>query len=128
MDAVWDSGDPLTSAEILDRIDEKENLDMRTERVLLHHLCKKGVLGYTVDERDSRVYHYYPLRTREESFMATAIALGLTSAVTLMKKGQRQKDLVFLNQRSDNIWSCRIASLSYWYRIYSKHLRCPVQG
>ena len=66
MDAVWDSGDQPTSAEILSRIDEAAKLDARTERVLLHHLCRKGLLGYVVDERDSRVYHYYPLRTREE--------------------------------------------------------------
>ena len=66
MEAVWDGGGALTSAEILSRIDAAENLCARTERVLLHHLCKKGLLGYTVDERDSRVYHYYPLRTREE--------------------------------------------------------------
>ncbi|MBE7003496.1 MAG: BlaI/MecI/CopY family transcriptional regulator [Ruminococcaceae bacterium] len=66
MDAVWDSGDQPTSAEILNRIDEAAKLDARTERVLLHHLCRKGLLGYVVDERDSRVYHYYPLRTREE--------------------------------------------------------------
>ena len=66
MEALWDSGEALTSAEILGRIDEKENLGVRTERVLLHHLCKKGLLGYSVDERDSRVYHYHPLRTREE--------------------------------------------------------------
>ena len=66
MAAVWDSGAALTSAEIFERIDEAENLCARTERVLLHHLCKKGLLGYRVDERDSRVYHYYPLRTREE--------------------------------------------------------------
>lgn len=66
MDAVWDSGDRPTSAEILNRIDEAAKLDARTERVLLHHLCRKGLLGYVVDERDSRVYHYYPLRTREE--------------------------------------------------------------
>ena len=66
MEAVWDSGKALTSAEILGRIDKGEHLGARTERVLLHHMCKKGLLGYTVDERDSRVYHYYPLRTREE--------------------------------------------------------------
>ena len=66
MEAVWGSGAALTSAEIFERIDKTANLCARTERVLLHHLCKKGLLGYTVDERDSRVYHYYPLRTREE--------------------------------------------------------------
>ncbi len=66
MDAVWDSDGRPTSAEILNRIDEAAKLDARTERVLLHHLCRKGLLGYVVDEHDSRVYHYYPLRTREE--------------------------------------------------------------
>ena len=66
MDAVWDSDDRPTSAEILNRIDETAKLDARTERVLLHHLCRKGLLGYVVDEHDSRMYHYYPLRTREE--------------------------------------------------------------
>ena len=66
MEAVWDSGETLTSAEILGRVDKSKHLDARTERVLLHRLCKKGLLGYRVDKRDSRVYHYYPLRTREE--------------------------------------------------------------
>ena len=66
MEAVWDGGAALTSAEILSRIDESENLCARTERVLLNHLCKKGLLGYCVDGRDSRVYHYHALRTREE--------------------------------------------------------------
>ena len=66
MEAVWDSRDFPTSAQILKRIDADSGMDMRTERVLLHHLCKKGLLGYNVDERDSRVYHYYALRTREE--------------------------------------------------------------
>ena len=66
MEAVWDSADSLTSAEILKRIGEDAGMDVRTERVLLHHLCRKGVLAYGVDEQDSRVYHYYATRTREE--------------------------------------------------------------
>ena len=66
MEAVWDSADSLTSAEILKRIGEDAGMDVRTERVLLHHLCRKGLLGYDADERDSRVYHYFALRTREE--------------------------------------------------------------
>ena len=66
MEAVWDSEDKPTSAEILSRIDKNAGMDTRTERVLLHHLCKKGLLGYDVDGRDSRVYHYFARRTREE--------------------------------------------------------------
>lgn len=66
MEAIWDSEDALTSSEILGRIDKNAKLDARTARVLLHHLCKKGLLGYVVDGQDSRVYHYHALRTREE--------------------------------------------------------------
>ena len=66
MEAVWDSEDKPTSAEILSRINKNAGMDTRTERVLLHHLCKKGLLGYDVDGRDSRVYHYFARRTREE--------------------------------------------------------------
>lgn len=65
MEAVWDSADCPTSAEILRRMCPNAGMDARTARVLLHHLCKKGLLGYREDERDSRVYHYYALRTRE---------------------------------------------------------------
>ena len=44
MDVVWDSGSQPTSSEILNQIDEAAKLDPRTERVLLHHLCRKGLL------------------------------------------------------------------------------------
>ena len=57
MEAVWDSADKPTSAEILSRIDKNAGMDTRTE---------KGLLGYDVDGRDSRVYHYFARRTREE--------------------------------------------------------------
>ena len=35
-------------------------------RVLMNRLCQKGLLGYTVDEKDARVYHYFVLKSREE--------------------------------------------------------------
>lgn len=66
MEAIWDSAGGLTSAEILTRVRMTDEMTDRTERVLLHHLCKKGLVRYTVDEHDSRVYHYFANVTREE--------------------------------------------------------------
>ena len=35
-------------------------------RVLLNRLWQKGVLSYTVDEHDARVYHYTVMKSKEE--------------------------------------------------------------
>ena len=42
------------------------DMSMRMVRVLMNRLNQKDILGYTVDEHDSRVYHYYVQRSREE--------------------------------------------------------------
>ena len=34
--------------------------------MLMNRLNQKDILGYTVDKHDSRVYHYYVQRSREE--------------------------------------------------------------
>ena len=66
MEVIWDSEDGITSGEILERVNRIDEMSPRTERVLLHHLCRKGLVGYTVDEHDSRLYHYFAKCTREE--------------------------------------------------------------
>ena len=75
MEAIWDYEDRfddtdheegITSSEILKRVRLKNEMTDRTERVLLHHLVKKGLVSYMVDASDSRVYHYYSQKTREE--------------------------------------------------------------
>lgn len=66
MEVIWDRGDTITSSEILQQVQALDEMSDRTERVLLHHLVKKDLVGYTVDEHDSRVYHYFAKRTREE--------------------------------------------------------------
>ena len=38
----------------------------RMVRVLLNRLWQKGVLSYTVDEHDARVYHYTAEKSRED--------------------------------------------------------------
>jgi predicted transcriptional regulator len=77
MEAIWDYEDGLgknkigseegiTSAEILKRVRTKSEMTDRTERVLLHHLVRKEIVGFTVDASDSRVYHYFSKKNREE--------------------------------------------------------------
>ena len=66
MEVLWASDTPLTSFEVYKRMQGKVDMSMRMVRVLMNRLSQKDVLAYTVDERDSRVYHYYVQRSREE--------------------------------------------------------------
>lgn len=66
MEVLWGCGEPLTSAEVHKRMQGNVDMSMRMVRVLMNRLSQKGVLGYTVDERDLRVYHYYVQKSREE--------------------------------------------------------------
>ena len=73
MEAIWSyeekkdgTGEGITSSEILDMVCKTDEMTVRTERVLMHHLVRKGLVGYTVDAHDSRVYHYYSKKTKEE--------------------------------------------------------------
>lgn len=66
MEVLWAGGIPLTSAEVYKRMQGNVDMSKRMVRVLMNRLNQKGILGYTVDEHDSRVYHYYALRQREE--------------------------------------------------------------
>ncbi len=60
------AGEPLTSSEVYNRMQGNVDMSMRMVRVLMNRLNQKDILGYTVDEHDSRVYHYYVQRSREE--------------------------------------------------------------
>lgn len=66
MEIFWDSETPLTSSEVIRRMERVDDMTPKMIRVLMNRLCQKGLLGYEVDRHDSRVYHYIPLRTREE--------------------------------------------------------------
>ncbi|MDE7330728.1 MAG: BlaI/MecI/CopY family transcriptional regulator [Lachnospiraceae bacterium] len=66
MEVLWASNTPLTSSEVYKRMQGNVDMSMRMVRVLMNRLNQKGVLGYTVDEHDSRVYHYYVQRSKEE--------------------------------------------------------------
>ncbi len=66
MEVLWASENPLTSSEVHKRMQGNADMSQRMVRVLMNRLSQKGILGYTVDERDLRVYHYYVLKQKEE--------------------------------------------------------------
>lgn len=56
----------IIASEIIQNLKGTLDVTARTIRVLINRLLSKGVIGYKVDEKDSRVYHYYALKTKEE--------------------------------------------------------------
>lgn len=66
MEVLWESGVPLTSAEVIRKLQGKLDMTPKMIRVLMNRLCRKGILNHTVDEQDARVYHYSVLKTKEE--------------------------------------------------------------
>jgi BlaI family penicillinase repressor len=60
MQVLWERGETMTSAEIVDCIKDERDRSPRTVKTLLQRLVTKGFVGFTVDAADSRVYHYYP--------------------------------------------------------------------
>lgn len=71
MEIVWGSESSLTSQEIIKEMEQGDkSLSPKTIRVLINRLCQKQILDYNVDERDSRIYHYYAAKTKEECLKA----------------------------------------------------------
>ncbi len=66
MEVLWASNTPLTSSEVIKKMQGNVDMSARMVRVLMNRLSQKDILGYTVDEHDSRVYHYYVLKQKEE--------------------------------------------------------------
>lgn len=66
MEVFWASGTSLTAKEVIKKIKGKADMSPRMVRVLINRLCQKGVLSYTVDEHDLRVYHYSVVKTKEQ--------------------------------------------------------------
>ena len=66
MEVLWASDEPLTSSEVYNRMQGTVDMSQRMVRVLMNRLNSKDILGYTVDEHDSRVYHYYVQKPKDE--------------------------------------------------------------
>ena len=66
MEVFWESDGPLTSSAVIQKLKGKLDMTPKMIRVLMNRLCQKGILSHTVDEEDSRVYHYSVLKSKEE--------------------------------------------------------------
>ena len=67
MEVIWQhTEEDIIASEIIQKLRGTMDVSARTIRVLINRLLSKGVIGYKVDERDARVYHYYALKTKEE--------------------------------------------------------------
>lgn len=66
MEVLWERNTSMTSSEVIRSLREKSDMTPRMVRVLMNRLCQKELLGYTVDENDARIYHYFVLKSREE--------------------------------------------------------------
>ena len=66
MQALWERGAAMTSAEIVDSVEDGRARSPKTVKTLLQRLVAKGLVGFTVDAADSRVYHYYPNVSEDE--------------------------------------------------------------
>ena len=66
MEVLWASDTSMTAKEVIKKMRERTGMSPRMVRVLLNRLWQKGVLSYTVDEHDARVYHYSVVKSKEE--------------------------------------------------------------
>ena len=65
MEVLWESETPLTASQIIEKLKGIKEVSPKTIRVLINRLLKKGIIDYTVDAHDSRVYHYFSVKSRE---------------------------------------------------------------
>lgn len=65
MEIIWEAERKLTAAEIIEALKDRVSISDKTIRVMINRLVSKGVLRYTVDAKDARVYHYEAARSKE---------------------------------------------------------------
>lgn len=70
MEIIWKQEGSMTAAQIIEELKETLTISQKTIRVMISRLVCKGVLRFTVDEHDARVYHYYAARSKEECLSA----------------------------------------------------------
>lgn len=66
MEILWASNSSMTSKEVIYKLQEKNSMTPKMVRVLINRLCEKGLLSYTVDSDDKRVYHYFITKSKED--------------------------------------------------------------
>lgn len=65
MKQLWKKS-PVTGAELVRRVQAEQNLVSTTVKTLLRRLIAKKAVGFTIDEKNSKLYFYFPLVTEKE--------------------------------------------------------------
>lgn len=68
MKVLWQN-QRCTAAVIVEQLEKRRPWHFRTIKTLLRNLVAKGLAGFEVDGKDSRIYHYFPLIS-EETYLA----------------------------------------------------------
>ena len=66
MEILWEHKGSMTSKEIISILETKSDMTPKMARVLINRLVEKGMLQYTGDPNDKRVYHYTPAKKKKE--------------------------------------------------------------
>lgn len=66
MEVLWKSSGTRTAAEIIEALDGVLDLNKNTIRVMINRLLGKNIIAYETDVHDARIYHYYPIKSKEE--------------------------------------------------------------
>lgn len=66
MEILWASENSMTSKEVIHELRKQNSMTPKMVRVLINRLCEKGLLSYTVDPDDKRVYHYSVTKSKED--------------------------------------------------------------
>ncbi len=107
MQILWGSDEPLTAAEILERLKDKD-WKLTTVATLLTRLCDKGAAGY---EKRGRSHYYYPVLEEKE--------YKISSAKSLLSKifGGSVKNLVAALYDNSEISEEEINELKEMFRL-----------
>ncbi len=106
MQVIWDSGQSLTSAEILQALNEKKNWKPTTVLTFLARLAEKGIIS---SSKNGKINQYIPLISENEykqfetySFLNTVHKGSVKSFIAALYEG-------------DNINSEEIEELKKWF-------------
>ena len=117
MEVFWACDTSLTAKEVIGKIRDKSDMSPRMVRVLINRLCQKGVLSYTVDEHDLRVYHYSAMKSKEQcqkeksrkfvdnyfgGSQKNAMAALLQSGKLTKKQFRELEEILEQNEEKDN--------------------------
>jgi len=65
MEVLWECQGTMTAAEIIEALKGVLDINKNTIRVMINRLLGKHIIAYEVDAHDQRIYHYYPIRSKE---------------------------------------------------------------